>query len=256
MKKEANNVTTTAYKSISRAAKILSCLSDGRNSVTEIARYCELSKSTVSRLLSALEQSNLAIRDPLHRQYFLGYLLNRLVANPKTTHLNLITLSVGEMNHLSKICGETVVLDVLIGIRNVRLHMIPSVHDIRVYDENYDLTSLNFQGAAIKALLSQLDRRELASVINYLMAENTTGNSAPGKTAIITQLNQIRQQGYAMSRGERIAGAVAISAAIQGYHLPVALTVLGVQSRLEPRTAELLPEIIASARRISNNLLH
>lgn len=177
MKKELIKEPQTAYKSIARAAKILSCLSDGKNSVTEIAQHCELSKSTVSRLLAALENSNLAIRDPVHRKYFLGYLLNLIVANPKTTHLNLITLSAKEMNNLSEICGETVVLDVLIGIRNIRLHMIPSIYNIRVYDDNYDLTSLNIQGAAIKTLLSQLERRELASVMNYIKLEDTTRNS-------------------------------------------------------------------------------
>jgi IclR family transcriptional regulator, KDG regulon repressor len=246
--------TPTAYKSISRAAKILSCLSDGKTSVTEIAQYCELSKSTVSRLLKALEQSGLAIRDPIHRKYFPGYLLNHLLANPKTTHLNLITLSIGEMNNLSKICGETVFLDILVGIRNIRLHMIPSIYNIRVYDDNYDLDSLNFQGAAIKALLSQLDLRELALVMNYLKFENTARDSASGKKEILLQLNRIREQGYAVSRGERIAGAFAISAPIQGYHLPATLTVIGIESRIEPKVVDLLPEIITGANRISSNL--
>lgn len=254
MQKESIEKTQTAYKSISRAAEILSCLSDGKNSVTEIAEQCELSKSTVSRLLTALEKSNLAIRDPVHRKYFLGYLLNRLVANPKTTHYNLITLSVGEMSNLSKICGETVVLDILVGIRNIRLHMIPSIYNIRVYDDNYDSSSLNIQGAAIKALLSQLDRRELALVVNCIKLEDTVKNSILEKKKVLSQLDQIREQGYAISRSERIAGAVAISAAIQGYHLPAALTVLGIESRLEPKIAELLPEIVNSANRISMNL--
>jgi IclR family KDG regulon transcriptional repressor len=254
MKKEVIEEPQTAYKSIARAAKILSCLSDGKNSVTEIAQHCELSKSTVSRLLAALEKSNLAIRDPVHRKYFLGYLLNLLVANPKTTHLNLITLSIGEMDNLSKICGETVALDVLVGIRNIRLHMIPSIYNIRVYDDNSDLTGLNIQGAAIKALFSQLDRRELALVMNYIKLEDTTNNSSFEKKKILSQLDQIREQGYAVSRGERIAGAIAITVPIRGYHLPAALTVLGVESRFEPKIAELLPEIIASANRISINL--
>jgi DNA-binding IclR family transcriptional regulator len=254
MKNVATKETPTAYKSISRAARILSCLSDGKNSVTEIAQHCELSKSTVSRLLAALEKSNLTIRDPVHRKYFLGYLLNRLVANPNTTHLNLITLSAGEMTNLSKICGETVVLDILVGIRNIRLHMIPSIYNIRVYDDNYDLTSLNIEGAAIKTLLAQLDRNELALVLNYIKFEDTTSNPLLEKKEIMAQLSQIKEQGHSISRGERIAGAIGISAAIQGYHLPAALSVLGIESRFEPKITELLPEIVASANRISQNL--
>jgi IclR family KDG regulon transcriptional repressor len=254
MQKETGKGPSTAYKSISRAAKILSCLSEGKNSVTEIAQYCELSKSTVSRLLTALEKSNLAVRDPIHRKYFLGYLLNRLVANPKTTHLNLITLSVGEMNNLSKICGETVVLDILVGIRNIRLHMIPSVYNIRVYDDNFDSAKLNLQGAAIKALLSQLDRSELALMMNSLKSGRYDEESHIRKKDFLSQLNQIKQQGYVISRGEIIAGALAISSPIRGSHLPASLTVLGVESRFEPKITELLPEIVASANRISIDL--
>jgi DNA-binding IclR family transcriptional regulator len=254
MKSVSSINTQTTYKSIFRAAKILTCLSDGKNSVTEIAEHCELSKSTVSRLLTALEKSNLAIRDPLHRKYFLGYLINRLVGNPRTTHLNLITLSADEMNNLSKICGETVVLDILVGVRNIRLHTIPSVHNIRVYDDNNDLPNLDIQGAAIKVLLSQLNQRELTQAMNYIELEDRTNNNGAGKNKILSGLMQIREQGYAISRGERIAGAVGISAAIRGYYLPAALSVLGVESRFKPKIPETLPVIVASANRISMNL--
>jgi DNA-binding IclR family transcriptional regulator len=254
MKSVSNIDTKTTYKSIFRAAKILTCLSDGKNSVTEIAEHCELSKSTVSRLLAALEKSNLAIRDPLHRKYFLGYLINRLVGNPKTTHLNLVTLSADEMNSLSKICGETVVLDILVGVRNIRLHTIPSVHNIRVYDDNYDLPNLDIQGAAIKVLLSQLNQKELTLAMNYIESEDTSDNHELVKNKILPQLTRIREQGYDISRGERIAGAVGISAAIRGYYIPSALSVLGIESRFKPRIPEMLPVIVASANRISMNL--
>ncbi len=246
----------TPYKSIARAANILSCLSEGKNTVTEIAQYCELSKSTAIRLLKALVKSHLVIRDPIHHKYFLGSLLNRLVANPKTTHLNLITLSVGEMNRLSKICGETVVLGILVGMQNIRLHMIPSIHNVRVYDdENYDLTKLNLHGAAIKASLSQLERREMVLVLNNILSESSTADSNFDKEQFLTQLNEIREQGYAISRGEKIAGALAISVPIKGYHLPASLSVVGIESRFETKLPELLPEIVASTNRISNNLL-
>ena len=245
----------SAYKSISRAAQILYCLSDGRNTVTEIARYCELSKPTVSRLLKALERSNLAIRDPIHRNYFLGSLLNRLVANPKTTHLNLITLSMGEMDRLSKICGETVVLGILVGLQNIRLHMIPSIHNVRVYeDSDDDLIQLKLQGAATKALLSQLDRRELALVMHNIKLEILTKNSLVNEREYMLELNRIKTQGHAISHGEKIAGALAISIPIKGYHFPAVLSIVGIESRFKPLLPELIPEVTASANRISSNL--
>jgi DNA-binding IclR family transcriptional regulator len=255
MKNNINSGNQSPYKSISRAVKILSCLSDGMNTVTEIAQHCELSKPTVSRLLKAIEKSNLVIRDPVHRKFYLGPLLNRLVANPKTTHLNLITLSTGEMNRLSKICGETVVLGILIGNRNIRLHMIPSIHNVRVYEETEDDgIELKLQGAATKALLSQLERKELSQLIDDIKSESGNENSEVDKREFLLQLRQIKKQEYAISRGEKIAGALAISIPIKGYQFPAVLSVVGIESRFKPLVPDLIPEVITSARRISGNL--
>jgi predicted transcriptional regulator len=63
----------TAVQSIKRASAILNCISDGTNSVTDIATKCDLSKSTVHRLLKALCESELVMQDTLNHQYFLGY---------------------------------------------------------------------------------------------------------------------------------------------------------------------------------------
>jgi IclR family transcriptional regulator, KDG regulon repressor len=244
-----------AYKSVSHIAKIFSRLSEGRNSVTEIAKQCELSNATVCRLLKALEQSNFVVRDPIHRKYYLGPFLNHIVANPQTTHLNLIALSLVEMNRLSEICGETVVLSILIGLQNIRLHTIPGRHNVRIYDDEVvNITNPRFQGAGTKTLLSQLSRRDLILALNNIESKNVTGNTSIDKNEFIRQLSQIKKQGYAISRGERIVGALMISAPVKGYHFPAVLSVVGVESRLEPRVPELLPEIIAGANHISQDL--
>jgi len=255
MKNDGVLKSQTAYKSVSRVAKILSCLSEGKNAVTEIAQQCDFSNATVSRLLKALEQSNFAVRDPIHRKYYLGSFLNRIVGNPRTTHLNLITLSLGEMNRLSEICGETVILSILIGIQNIRLHTIPSRHNVRIYEDDVvNITTPKFQGAGTKALLSQLGRRDLTLALNNIKSKDVAGNTSISKKEYLEQLDQIKKQGYAISRGERIAGALMISAPVKGYHFPAILSVIGVESYLERMVHELLPEIIASANHISHNL--
>jgi DNA-binding IclR family transcriptional regulator len=49
-------------QSIRRAAEILNCISSGTNSVTDIANKCNLSKSTVHRLLKALAEPELLMQ--------------------------------------------------------------------------------------------------------------------------------------------------------------------------------------------------
>src|SRR5512139_168468 len=86
-----------AAGSIPRAAKILNCLSNNINTITDIAGSCKLAKSTVHRVLKLLEESHLVIEDPLDRYYFLGPLITTLTANPLRTHEFLIRCARPEM---------------------------------------------------------------------------------------------------------------------------------------------------------------
>ena len=77
---------TAVYKSISHIADILQCIMNDVNTVTEVANYCHLSKSTVSRLLRTLKESKIVVQDPSSRRFYLGGLISVLkksVYNPQ-----------------------------------------------------------------------------------------------------------------------------------------------------------------------------
>jgi len=59
----------------------------------------------------------------------------------------------------------------------------------------------------------------------------------------MVQIKRIKEQGHAVSFGERISGAVSISVSINNYIVPAALTVLGPQDRIRPRVNEILNEM-------------
>ena len=82
-----------------------------------------------------------------------------------------------------------------------------------------------------------------------------TGNNVTDRKVLIAQLKVIKRQGYAVSYGERIAGAMCISAPIKHYSYPVALSVLGPENRLKPRAAEIKEELVTSAARITNSIV-
>jgi DNA-binding IclR family transcriptional regulator len=251
-KEKANQVS---YKTVSNVAKILMCLSEENNTVTDVAIHGGFSKPTASRLLKALEKSNMAFYDPVHRKYFLGPLLGRLMANTGIAHLGLITSSIGEMDRLSEIFGETVALGILDGIQHIRLYAIPSRFQFSFLESvnNYPVIP-HFQGAATKVLLSQLGRRELAVLINNIELEKLTDNSDIDKNNILLEINKIREQGYAVTHGEKIPGGLAIAAIVKGYQFPAGLSIIGSESRLEAKLQEVVSEIINSANSISSNL--
>jgi DNA-binding IclR family transcriptional regulator len=164
------NVKTNPDKSIqsksfvNRIADTLVCLSKGKNSVTEIASDCKLSTSTVHRLLNVLTEPGFTIYDPTTHFYYLGPLISQLAENTNIMHQFLLRSITDEMNRLSGITGETLSLNMLLGIQPISLKIIPSKYGLRVYEPNENEKghkSITPLAAGQKVLLSQLDDAKL-----------------------------------------------------------------------------------------------
>lgn len=240
-------------KSIYRAICILTSLSNGSNSLTDIARSCQLSKSTVHRLLKALEESRLVTQQPRNHRYYLGPLIARLTSNPQTTHELLITCALGEMQRLSDIAGETVTVGVMIGLQYIILHEIPSKHDLRVTEEHKRLGSL-YAGATVKVLLSQFSDEELKVVMKHINIMPYTGNTVTDKASLTVQIKETRQQGYAVTYGEMIPGVIELAVPLLNYSYPAYLSILGPESRLREKEDAVVEELKKSAASVSRNI--
>ena len=240
-------------KSIYRAGNILLCLSNGVNTVTDIANRCQLSKSTVHRLLKALEESYIVSQDPLNHRYFIGPMITRLSSRPQNTHEYLITGALEEMRRLSDVSEETITLSTMTGIQYVHLSEIQSKHDLRVTEKGRRIRPL-FMGATTKVLLSQLNDDKLRIALKNVKIDRVTNHTVTDKEVLMAQLREIRRQGYAVSRGEAVEGALCISARVKDYVLPVALSIVGPESRLESQVDVLIKELSASADQISRKI--
>jgi DNA-binding IclR family transcriptional regulator len=239
---------------IPRAAKILSCLGNNINTVTDIANHCSIAKSTVHRVLKLLEDSFMVIEDPVDRRYYLGPLITNLTINPVVTHEYLIRCAQEEMKRLSHFSEETVTLDILSGIQSVPLHEIPSIHEIRVTDDTKKFAPL-FTGASSKVLLSQFTDERLRITMKYIDIPRMTENTITDKELLTAQIKETRERGFAVSRGERIKGALCVSVPILNYTSPVVMSVIGPEYRFKSRLEVVTKELIDSGRRISRNVL-
>jgi IclR family KDG regulon transcriptional repressor len=241
----------TLYKSVTRIADILLCLVNGINTVTEIADFCQLSKSTVSRLLKTLSQSNFIVQDPLNRRYYLGRLMAQFSSNPYVIHKYLVVSSIKEMLRLREISRETVILSILIGIQYMNLHQINSEHELRITADG-KMQGPMLLGATTKVLFSQVNNEELELALKYFEIDRQEGSSKIDKEVFIEQLIQIKQQGYAITYGEKIPGVMGISAPVRNYICPAALSILGPENRLRPKMDLLIEELKASASQVSD----
>ncbi|OGO00448.1 MAG: hypothetical protein A2Y90_05295 [Chloroflexi bacterium RBG_13_52_12] len=248
---QGNNEKLTG--SIAHATSILVCISNDNHALTDIARDCNLGKSTVHRILKLLEQSQFVVQDTINRRYYLGPLVTRLASNPITTHDYLIMYANEEMRNLSKISEETVALDIMVGIQYFSLYEIPSQHDLKVTQETRMTGNLQ-AGASVKALLSLYNDKQLKMALDSMNIARTTRRTVTSKELLTKQIKEIRQQGYAISCGERILGVMCISVPVKNYSLPVAMSVIGPESRLQSREKEVIKDMKASAARISSNI--
>ena len=243
----------SAIRSVYRAVDILVCLSNSINTLTDIASRTKLTKPTVYRLLKTMEELLMVTQDPTTHQYYLGPLINQIASNPETNHHYLITCALAELRQLWESSGETVELNIMVGLQYRRIYEIPSSYELKVV-AGPDPVGPIFVGATAKMLLSQLDDAELKAALKSIRIRHVTEHSVTDKKELIAQSKIIRQQGYAISHGERIDGALCISAPVKGYFWPVALSIVGPEARFQPRVEKYLKEILASASRVSDNI--
>ncbi len=238
---------------IARAAAIFDSLSENENAFIEIARHCRRAKSTVHRTLKLMEEANLVAEDEAEHRYYVGQLINRLITDLATTHECLIYCAFEDMKYIADITREEVTLDILSGSQIVSLHEIPSSHSIRATSS--DKRNLSYcAGASAKVLLSQLNDEKLDNLLKYLRIPRLTENTVIDKTILMTQIKEVREKGYAVSRGEKMAGALCISAPIRNYPFPSVLSIIGLDARLQNRQKTVIRELRRAARRISGNV--
>ncbi|HSW58686.1 MAG TPA: IclR family transcriptional regulator [Dehalococcoidales bacterium] len=243
----------TAVQSIKRAAEILNCISDGINSVTEIAGKCNLSKSTVHRLLKALCESELVMQDPLNHQYFLGYSIIKLVSTPMATQEFLTSCAADEMSRLSESTGETVSLGIKMGLKNINIHVVNSQSDLKVDGAKLRIRPVQV-GVDGLVLLSQLDDKQIANILNTVYSDKQNKASQTVITELINRIKQIRSLGFATGHSELTLGVTCISAPLKNYALPAVLNLVGPEIRMKPKIQSMTAELLTAAGRISGVL--
>jgi DNA-binding IclR family transcriptional regulator len=240
---------------IHRASRIITCISNGVNSLSEIADYCKISKSGTHRILKAMEKSHFIIYNPFGRKYLIGDLITGITSKPNINHEYLIVNSNLEMEEVATITEETVNLTVLSGLGQITIRTIPSKYHLRVV-EAVNALEFSFGGAISHVLLSQVKDNELDMVLRNRRLEPLTNYSITEKEALLAEVQKTRLQGYEVTVGERIIGAMCISAPIRNYLIPVALGIIGPEARMKDKTSNFVKLLMDVSNRISYNLLN
>lgn len=243
-------------RSVGRAVDILMALTHGPYSLGRIAEQTELSKATTHRLLASLAHRQLVVQDQQTGDYLLGpgaFILADAVLRGMG---GLGVVARPMLETLRDRTRETITLHVRAGSQRVCVEELVGPQSVR-YTAGVGAVNPIHSGSAGKLLLAFSDEAERAQLLGQLTLEPVTDATITDRGVLERELHRVRRDGFAESRGERVAGAAAISAPIfapDGAIL-AALSILGPEGRLTEATMEeFRPLLLETAGAISEQL--
>jgi len=227
--KSNNNVPN-----LERALLILELLSTKPKGLTlaEIMKNLSVTKSSAFRITSTL--------------IFKNYLQKNETTKKITLTRKMLTLGVSSMNEQSIVensidvmralrdeTRESVMLGIILGSKGTILEQVPSTYPVKLFVEpgtQFDLHS-SVGGKCVLAFLPSDERKE---ILKNQKLTKFTKNTIVSKKDLNTNLQEVREKGYAIDNGEDIQGINCVGAPIFDEHgYPIAaLWITGPDGRL------------------------
>jgi len=218
---------TAGTQAVDRAAMLLVDVitADQPLTFTELQHRSGLAKSTLSRMLTSLERHELVARsdDGTLRA---GAVLTRF-AHSDRPYDDLIELAGPHLRALSDATGETVNLAVRVGFE---------VEQIAQLDSTYLMGNVNWVGMRVPLHCTALGKVFLAAgapLPDGRLARRTA-STITTRSALDTELEQVRVRGWALADSELEPGLVALAAPVRASDgvVVAALSVSGPSIRI------------------------
>lgn len=247
-----------AQGTVTRVVQLLGHLAENHvTSIKQVSQSIGLAPSTCHRLLDLLLREGLVERDPTGRRYRVGVEFVRIAALTQQ-HFDIRQIALPYLRAVVDQCDETCVL-ALYDKATGSMIFAEKVDSSRLlrYQLPMDKPLSLLWGASGRAILAYLPDSEMHSIYEKEGPAPASGEPLAPFAVLQEQLRKIRDDGVAVSSGQKIAGAVGINAPIFGADGSV-LGSLGVTvPELRIRDADLdgLRKLISgSADRLSSML--
>lgn len=212
-KREENAPERARIQVIARAARVLRALKrypDGA-SLGDLAKAVELPRSTVQRIVDALDAEGFVVAGSAQMGVRLGPALLGLAA---ATRFDIVELARPIVDSLAKATGETVDLSIANHHRVSFVDQVPGTHRLAAVSAigvSFPMHSC----ANGKAVLAAMDELELGRARRRLKLLRNTLNTCTSWSALSADLEGIRKMGIAYDREENSLGISAIAMAFR-----------------------------------------
>jgi IclR family acetate operon transcriptional repressor len=236
-------------RSLERALHILSALekSGCAMGVTDLGRASQLSKATVLRILSVLEKYGFA--EKRQGRYRLGAAVLPL-AHAYVLGNELARVALPVLQELVQTSEETASLFVRLGFKRVLVQRVEGTRPLRFVLPIGERLPLHV--GAGKVLAAAMPEGELRRMLDELGEMHLVSGEPVARRELLSELEIIRRQGYAVSLGERMLGIVAVAAPVidAGGATVAAVSLAGAKERMTSDRIERLSIAVRDAARM------
>lgn len=223
-------------------------------SIREASRELGYSPSIVQKLVNALKAQGYVVQDKATGRYRLGPAAVQL-GLIALSRLDLRRLSRPHMEKLNKETGETVLLGIARDRHAVYIDKVLGSQPIRMdvplgVDRPYNCTAVG------KVLLAGMPDENIEKLASEGAFERRTEKSIYDVDAVKAEIEKVREQGWALDRGEYVPGVECVAAPILNHDREViaAVTVSGPSAHIEKRLDYIVEKVKACARAISREM--
>ncbi len=225
--------------------------------VRELAQALKFPPATVHRVLAGLTKHGLVQQNPASGQYQIGAEFYRLALKLQA-NFAIRNAGIPVMQDMVAQCNEAAFLGFYDAFRMEMMFvaMIDSSHPLR-YVVPLNVWIPVYAGASGLAIMAFLPPEERRTIIKRTRLAPVTPRTITNPTALEEELARVRAHGYALSFGQRTAGAVAIGAPIWGpdgrilAELNLSIPDSRFDAKMEPALARL---VIQHSKRIMEKL--
>lgn len=240
-------------KALERGLLVLKTLSrEGRMSLAELAQRMDVPVSTAHRLLYTLQKHGFCTFDDDTQNWSVGLEAYR-IGSAYLSGTNLIDIARPVMRRLMEATGETANLGIADEGDVVFIAQVEAHNPIRAFFRSGTRGAIHASGIG-KALLAQMDDKEVARIINRKGLEPFTPKTLSSSNALLSDLEATRARGWSYDDEERYLGMRCVAASIfDAYGEPIAgISISGPTVRLkDEEIAGLGDEVAAAAQEVT-----
>ncbi len=224
--------------------------------LSELCRLLKYPKTTIHRMLLTLESLGYVQQNSVSRGYVATIKILELGVKV-VRNLNYIEIAKPLMVKLSEKTGETINLGILDGLDVICVHNVESNQYLRIAGQPIGHRAKAYHTGMGKVLLAYLSEEERAELFSNNSITPHTSKSLKTVSAIEENLQQVRNQGYAVDDEEAHKGVRCVGAPIFD-NIPKVIAGISIvcpASRLNEEDIESLAKLITETAAVISNKL-